>query len=207
MLKRAFDITAALIGLVVLTPLLLLIALLIRLQMGSPVLFRQRRPGLGGKLFTMLKFRTMRSECDADGRLLPDAQRLTPLGSLLRKTSLDELPELVNVLRGDMSLVGPRPLLDRYLPYYTSRERKRHEMRPGITGLAQVSGRNTLPWNERLEIDARYVENWSLLLDLTVLLKTIGCVFRARGIEVTPLTLRDLDVERAQQPAGNLPWK
>ena len=195
-LKHLFDLVASSVGLLLLSPLLLLLALGIRLTMGPPVLFRQERPGLGEQRFTLFKFRTMRSP-QYPGE--PDTARLTRLGRFLRKTSLDELPTLYNVVRGEMSLVGPRPLLPRYLPYYTERERLRHTVRPGLTGWAQIHGRNLLPWNERLAMDVWYVENASLALDLRILLKTLAQVPARRGVLPTPDThMRDLDVERAE---------
>jgi len=182
MMKRLLDIVAALLGLILLSPLLLTIALAIRVSMGPGVLFRQERPGRAGAVFTMYKFRTMRDQRDASGEMLPDEQRLTSLGSFLRRTSLDELPELFNVLRGDMSLVGPRPLLVEYLELYTPEQARRHEVRPGITGWAQVNGRNALSWEQKFEYDLWYVENRSLLLDLKILLMTLVAVFRREGI-------------------------
>ena len=182
MLKRAFDFTVAAMALLLLWPLMLVLALLIRWNMGPPALFRQERPGLHGKPFTLLKFRTMRDAAGADGQPLPDAERLTPLGAFIRRASLDELPQLLNVLRGDMSLVGPRPLLMEYLPLYGARQARRHEVRPGITGWAQVNGRNALAWPERLELDVWYVENRSFLLDLKILLLTVARVVARSGI-------------------------
>ncbi len=182
MTKRLIDVVVAGAGLVVLSPVLAVVGVLVRRRLGSPVLFRQTRPGLHGRPFTMLKFRTMTDARDAGGALLPDAERLPPFGQFLRSTSLDELPELWNVLRGDMSLVGPRPLLTRYLPLYSARQARRHEVRPGITGLAQVSGRNTLGWDERFELDVWYVENRSLALDLRILSRTIARVVRRDGV-------------------------
>ena len=175
----------SLVGLILCTPVLGVLYLLL-LSEGRPVFFRQARPGLHGRPFTMLKFRTMTDARDHEGYLLPDAQRLTRLGRFLRSSSLDELPELWNVLRGDMSLVGPRPLLMSYLPYYTEREQKRHLVRPGITGLAQVSGRNLLGWDERLELDVQYVENGSLLLDLRILLQTVVKALGRSDVLVAP---------------------
>ncbi|MFD1731408.1 sugar transferase [Deinococcus malanensis] len=169
-------------GLLVLSVPLLVLALLVRWKLGSPVLFKQVRPGLGGQPFTMYKFRTMTAERDADGNLLPDSARLTPFGRLLRSTSLDELPELLNVLRGDMSLVGPRPLLMEYLPLYNAQQARRHEVRPGITGWAQVNGRNALSWKEKFEHDVWYVDHVSLLLDVRIILMSLYKVFRREGI-------------------------
>lgn len=182
MLKRLFDFAVAAALLLLLWPVLLLLALLIRWKMGPPALFRQERPGLGGRPFIVLKFRTMKDANGPDGQPLPDAERLTPLGEFVRRSSLDELPQLLNVLRGDMSLVGPRPLLMEYLPLYSARQARRHEVRPGITGWAQVNGRNALGWPEKLEMDAWYVENRSFLLDLKILLLTVKRVLARSGI-------------------------
>jgi lipopolysaccharide/colanic/teichoic acid biosynthesis glycosyltransferase len=181
--KRLLDLTLALLGLVLLAPLLLVVALVVRLGLGRGIFFRQVRPGKGGRPFTLIKFRTMTEDRDATGKLLPDAQRLTAWGRFLRGTSLDELPELVNVVRGEMSLVGPRPLLMRYLDRYTPEQRRRHDVRPGITGLAQVHGRNALTWEERFALDAWYVDHLSFWLDCKVLLSTFRVVLSRRGIE------------------------
>jgi sugar transferase EpsL len=180
--KRGFDAVGAVVLLVLLSPLLAAIPLAVRLRMGAPVLFRQERPGLHGRLFTLLKFRTMSDRRGADGQLLPDADRLTRLGRFLRRTSLDELPELVNVVRGEMSLVGPRPLLKEYLPLYTTEQARRHEVRPGITGWTQVNGRNALTWEEKFVLDVWYVDHRSMHLDLEILLKTCGQVVSGRGV-------------------------
>lgn len=180
--KRMLDIALALAGLVVLSPLLLLLLLLVRSRLGSPALFRQVRPGLHGRPFTMIKFRSMTDERDESGALLPDARRLPPFGRFLRATSLDELPELWNVLRGEMSLVGPRPLLMQYLPLYDERQRRRHEVRPGVTGWAQVNGRNAVDWNTRLEMDVWYVDHRSFWLDLRILFLTLRKVVKREGI-------------------------
>lgn len=180
--KRLLDIAASLFLLVVLSPLLLVTALAVRWVIGTPVLFHQMRPGLGGKPFQLVKFRTMTDRRDAEGNLLPDADRLTRFGRWLRASSLDELPELINVLRGDMSLVGPRPLLMEYLPLYSPEQARRHEVRPGITGWAQVNGRNALSWEEKLRLDVWYVEHRSLLLDIRILCATALRVFRREGI-------------------------
>ncbi|MBL8486669.1 MAG: sugar transferase [Rhodocyclaceae bacterium] len=182
MLKRIFDLLVAAILLLLLFPVLLAVALSIRLMMGSPVLFRQRRPGRGGVPFTLLKFRTMTREAGPDGAELPDAQRLTGLGRLLRRLSLDELPQLVNVLRGDMSLVGPRPLLMEYLPLYSPEQARRHEVPPGITGWAQVNGRNAVDWEDRFRLDVWYVDHRSFLLDLRILGLTAAKVFSGSGV-------------------------
>lgn len=181
-IKRLLDILAAVTLLVVLSPLLLLTAILIRRRMGKPVLFRQDRPGLHGKSFRMVKFRTMLNVVEVDGRVLTDRERITSYGRFLRRTSIDELPELWNVLRGDMSIVGPRPLLERYLPYYTVREARRHDVRPGITGLAQTKGRNNISWEDKLALDVDYVENMSLRLDLQIILATAAMVVQRKGV-------------------------
>lgn len=180
--KRAIDMVGSVLALVLLSPVFAIIALLVRCKLGPPVLFRQTRPGLHGHPFTLIKFRSMTDQRDADGELLPDHERLPRFGRALRTTSLDELPEFWNVFRGDMSLVGPRPLLMEYLPLYSERQARRHEVRPGITGWAQVNGRNAPNWDERLEMDVWYVENRSLLLDLQILLRTVVAVFRRVGI-------------------------
>jgi len=180
--KRAFDVVVAGVGLVVLSPLLLLVAVAVRATMGAPVLFRQTRPGRRGRPFEVLKFRTMTDRRGADGALLPDADRLTSLGRLLRRTSLDELPELVNVVRGDMSLVGPRPLLEEYLDLYTPEQARRHDVRPGITGWAQVNGRNATTWDERFAHDAYYVDHRSMRLDLHILKRTVAQVLSGAGV-------------------------
>ena len=182
MIKRCADIGVAAVALLVAAPLLLLVALAVRVNLGSPVLFRQRRPGLNGRPFTMVKFRTMRDANGRDGRPLPDTERLTPFGKLLRSTSLDELPELWNVLYGEMSLVGPRPLLMEYLDRYTPEQARRHEVRPGVTGWAQVHGRNALSWEERFRLDVWYVEHRSLRLDLQILIRTFSMVLCRTGV-------------------------
>lgn len=182
MSKRLFDFVAAVFCILAFAPLLLILAVLIRIKLGRPVLFRQRRPGKAGKLFVNYKYRSMSDEREQDGNLIADDQRLTDLGRFLRTTSLDELPELFNVFKGDMSLVGPRPLLTEYLPLYTPMQARRHEVRPGITGWAQVNGRNALSWEEKFRLDVWYVDNRSFLLDMKILLLTIGKVFRREGI-------------------------
>ena len=182
LLKRLTDLVLGIPSLMALVPLMLCLALAVRFRLGSPVLFRQERPGLHGRPFMLVKFRTMTGAADTDGRPLPDADRLTRFGRFLRSTSLDELPELWNVLKGDMSLVGPRPLLMEYLPLYSPRQSRRHEVKPGLTGWAQVNGRNTLTWEDRLEMDVWYVENRSWLLDLKIIWKTIGIVLHREGI-------------------------
>ena len=180
--KRLFDLLVATVGLLVISPVLLVIAILVRLQHGSPVLFRQKRPGLHGQPFRIFKFRTMTEARAADGTLLPDEQRLTPLGRFLRATSLDELPELFNVLRGEMSLVGPRPLLMQYLERYSPEQARRHNVLPGITGWAQVNGRNALTWEDKFRLDVWYVDHWSFWLDLKILFLTVSKVFKREGI-------------------------
>lgn len=181
-MKRLFDIVGALVGLILLSPVLAVLWVLIRRRMGAPVLFRQTRPGKDGKPFEMIKFRSMRDSLAADGTLLPDAERMTPLGAKLRSTSLDELPELINVLKGEMSLVGPRPLLMEYLPLYSPEQARRHEVRPGVTGWAQINGRNALSWAEKFELDIWYVENRTLLLDIKIIAQTVLKVVRRDGI-------------------------
>jgi len=180
--KRLFDISVASLVLVLLSPILLVVALMVRINLGAPVLFRQVRPGLGGQPFVLLKFRTMRDAVDGSGNPLPDEQRLTRLGKFLRASSLDELPELWNVLKGDMSLVGPRPLLMEYLSLYTREQARRHDVRPGITGWAQVNGRNALDWEERFAMDVWYVDNCSFWLDVKILWLTLLKVIRAEGV-------------------------
>lgn len=180
--KRALDVVLVTLTLILLSPVLLVIAFVVRRKLGISVIFRQQRPGQHGKPFTLYKFRTMTGARDADGNLLPDADRLTPFGRFLRRTSIDELPELFNVLKGDMSLVGPRPLLMQYLDRYTPEQARRHEVRPGITGWAQINGRNALSWEEKFELDIWYVNNLSLWLDLKILVLTIWKVLRREGI-------------------------
>ena len=180
--KRCLDFLLSLAALIILSPVLLLVAILVRCKLGSPILFKQKRPGLHEKIFCMYKFRTMTDAKDADGNLLPDEVRLTKFGKLLRSTSLDELPELFNILKGDMAIVGPRPLLVQYLPRYNERQRRRHDVRPGFTGLAQVNGRNSISWPEKFEWDVRYVENVSFLMDLRIIAKTVKVVLKRDGI-------------------------
>lgn len=182
MLKRLLDVLGASLGLLILSPLFFFLAWMVRRHLGSPVLFRQVRPGRHGLPFCMVKFRTMRDAVDFDGQPLSDAERMTPFGQFLRSTSLDELPELWNVLKGDMSLVGPRPLLMEYLPLYTPEQARRHEVRPGITGWAQVNGRNAISWEKKFELDVWYVEHRSLLLDLKILYLTVKKVLVRDGI-------------------------
>ena len=185
--KNVLDRTAAFIGLVAVSPVFALVAIAVRWRLGSPVLFRQVRPGLMERPFEMLKFRTMTDERDENGELLPDSERFTSFGRILRRSSLDELPQLWNVARGDMSLVGPRPLFMHYLPYYSERERKRHDVRPGITGLSQVSGRNKLTWEDRLELDVQYAEGASFTLDIKILWETaLKVIKRSDVLDAAP---------------------
>ncbi len=183
-LKRLIDIVVSAAGIIVLSPVLLILWILVRVKLGKPAIFTQERPGKDEKIFKLYKFRSMTGERDEKGELLPDEVRLPAFGEKLRGTSLDELPELFNILKGDMSLIGPRPLLVGYLPYYTKREQLRHSVRPGLTGLAQVSGRNFIAWDDRLAKDVEYVENLSLLLDLKILLKTVMVVFKKENVAV-----------------------
>lgn len=203
-IKRILDIILSLCGIIVLSPVYLVLWVLIRCKLGKPVLFTQDRPGKKEKVFKLYKFRSMTDERDENGQLLPDEVRLTPFGKLLRSTSLDELPELFNILKGDMSLIGPRPLLVRYLPYYTEEERHRHDVRPGLTGLAQVNGRNALGWEERFVYDLEYVEKCSLLMDLRVLGMTVGKVLKRSGtLSGAEQTVADFDVYRKDGKDGN----
>jgi len=185
--KRIFDVVAVILAAPLWLPLTLIVALLVRCKLGAPVFFRQRRPGLRGETFEIIKFRTMTDDCDAQGNLLPDLERLTPFGRWLRRTSLDELPELFNVLRGEMSLVGPRPLLIRYLPRYSPEQARRHHVRPGLTGLAQVKGRNDITWEEKFRLDVSYADHLTFGLDIKILFLTIGKVLAREGI-VEPAT-------------------
>ena len=171
--KRIFDFILSLLAIIILLPVILILCVLIKMKLGNPIIFKQERVGFNEEIFTMFKFRTMTNGRDENGDLLPDNLRSTKFGNMLRKTSLDELPELFNILKGDMSIVGPRPLIIEYLPYYTEEERRRHDVRPGLTGLAQVSGRNYLSWEERFKLDSEYVKNCNLILDCNIILKTI----------------------------------
>lgn len=196
-MKRGFDCTIAIVGLVLLSPVLLVVSVLIRMTMGKPILFRQTRPGRYERPFMLLKFRTMTEAIEEDGHLKGDGERLTRLGRMIRASSVDELPQLWNVVRGEMSLVGPRPLLMRYLPFFTEVERARFSVMPGISGLAQVRGRNNLAWTDRLASDIEYVERWSLQLDFCILAKTAWQVVKRDGIRIDPgAEMLDLDVER-----------
>jgi len=180
--KRLFDLVGATLLLIVLSPVVSVVAVLVRLRLGRPIIYRQQRPGLGGRPFTIYKFRTMLETTDANGRLLPSVERTPPFGQRLRALSLDELPELWNVVKGDMSLVGPRPLMIAYLPRYTAEQARRHEVRPGITGLAQVSGRNAISWEEKFALDVHYVEHHDIRMDLGILVRTAGAVLSRTGI-------------------------
>ncbi|OCQ45056.1 sugar transferase [Aeromonas veronii] len=181
-MKRFFDLIASFFALLLLSPIIILVAWKIRKDLGPPVIFRQVRPGLHGRPFQMIKFRTMKDAVDEQGNLLPDSERMTPFGNKLRNSSIDELPELLNVLKGEMSLVGPRPLLMQYLPLYSKEQARRHEMRPGITGWAQVNGRNTISWEEKFKLDIWYIENYSFNLDIKIILLTLKKVFTKEGI-------------------------
>jgi sugar transferase EpsL len=204
--KRILDVVVSGLVLATLAPILGVLSVLVRWKLGSPVLFRQQRTGHDGQIFTCLKFRTMTDARDANGQVLPDAQRLTPLGQFLRSTSLDELPELLNVIRGEMSLVGPRPLLPQYLSRYSPEQMCRHDVKPGITGWAQVNGRNALDWNQKFELDLWYVDHWSLWLDLKILARTAGQVLRCVGISrpghATMPEFMGVSTERKQENAG-----
>ena len=172
-IKRILDLILSLMALIVLMPLMIIIGILVRINLGSPIIFKQKRPGKNEKIFTLYKFRTMTDKRDIDGNLLPDEYRLTKFGKFLRSTSLDELPELINIIKGDMAIVGPRPLLVEYLPYYTEEEKHRHDVRPGLTGLAQVNGRNAISWEEKLKYDTEYIKKISFYSDLKIIFKTI----------------------------------
>lgn len=181
-LKRPIDLIISCISLILLSPVMLIIAILVRIKLGSPIIFKQERPGYKEKVFMLYKFRTMTNKRDKDGHLLPDEIRLTKFGKLLRKSSMDELPELINIIKGDMSIVGPRPLLVQYLPLYNSAQKIRHEVKPGLTGLAQVNGRNSIGWEEKFDYDIHYVNNISFFNDFHIFIKTIFKVFRREGI-------------------------
>lgn len=191
-IKRPQDFLCSLAALIVLSPVLGITALLVRIRLGSPVIFKQERPGLNGKIFTLLKFRTMTDEKDTDGNLLPDEKRLTSFGKFLRSTSLDELPELINILKGDMSVVGPRPLLVRYLPLYNEHQARRHEVRPGFTGYAQVNGRNSISWEEKFDLDVEYADHISFLADWRIIFQTVKTVLKREGISsATAVTMEE----------------
>lgn len=199
-IKRFLDLILSLMALILLMPLMLIIYILVRVKLGKPAIFKQERPGKDEKIFTLYKFRTMTDEKDENGNLLPDEQRLTKFGKMLRSTSLDELPELVNIIKGDMSIVGPRPLADCYLPWYNGREKHRHDVRPGLTGLAQVNGRNHLNWDQRFEYDVTYVENISLLLDIKIILKTVAKVLKRTDVQLAGTgEIINFDIYRQEQ--------
>lgn len=200
--KRPLDLVLSLAAIIILSPILLLIALLVRIKLGSPVIFKQQRPGMNEKIFTLYKFRTMTDERDEKGELLPDEVRLTDFGKFLRASSLDELPELFNILKGDMSIVGPRPLLIEYLPLYNAHQRRRHEVRPGLTGWAQVNGRNAITWEEKFNYDVEYVDNLSFFLDLKIIFLTIMKVLKKEGINQEGRAT--MEPFRGSQQAGQL---
>lgn len=190
--KRLLDIVSSLLGILVLSPIMGITALIVRIKIGRPVIFSQKRPGKNEKIFRLYKFRTMTNKTGADGKLLPDSERLTKTGQVLRSTSLDELPELFNILKGDMSVVGPRPLLVQYLDRYNDRQKHRHDVRPGLTGLAQVNGRNAISWEERFEYDLKYIENITFVNDVKIILKTIGNVVKRKDISsATSVTMEE----------------
>lgn len=204
-IKRMLDFILSLIALIVLSPLMLIIGLLVRIKLGKPIIFKQKRPGKNEKIFTLYKFRTMTDEKDQNGNLLPDAKRLTKFGKTLRSTSLDELPELWNILKGDMAIVGPRPLLIEYLPYYTEEERHRHDVRPGLTGLAQINGRNTTEWSKRFKIDEDYINNITLNEDIYIIFYTIKKVIKKDNILVgEEHIMSNLDVERGKNDRNQI---
>lgn len=181
-IKRILDLILSLMALIVLMPLMIIIGILVRINLGSPIIFKQKRPGKNEKIFALYKFRTMTDKRDIDGNLLPDEYRLTKFGKFLRSTSLDELPELINIIKGDMAIVGPRPLLVEYLPYYTEEEKHRHDVRPGLTGLAQVNGRNAISWEEKLKYDTEYIKKISFYSDLKIIFKTIKKTIKREDI-------------------------
>ena len=196
-IKRLLDIVLSLIAIIITLPIFLIIGILVLIFLGKPAIFRQKRPGKNEKIFTMYKFRTMTNKKDEDGNLLPDELRLTKLGKFLRKTPLDEIPEFINILKGDMSFVGPRPLLVEYLPYYTEEENHRHDVRPGLTGLAQVNGRNNLDWNDKFQKDLEYVNNITFINDVKIIIDTIKIVFKREGItDNKSATMTRLNIER-----------
>lgn len=203
-IKRIFDVLVSFLGLIILSPMLLILAVLVRLNLGSPVFFRQERPGLHEKIFRLYKFRSMRDAVDKDGNELPDEQRLGRFGKLLRASSLDELPELFNVLKGEMSLVGPRPLLVKYLPLYNAEQHHRHDVLPGITGWAQVNGRNAISWDEKFRLDVWYVDHWTPWLDLKILFLTVKKVFIHEGISAENQATTEEFKGNSQQQTDNI---
>lgn len=203
-IKRTLDLILSLMALIVLMPLMIIIGILVRINLGSPIIFRQKRPGKNEKIFTLYKFRTMTDKRDIDGNLLPDEYRLTKFGKFLRSTSLDELPELINIIKGDMAIVGPRPLLVEYLPYYTEEEKHRHDVRPGLTGLAQVNGRNAISWEEKLKYDTEYIKEISFYSDLKIIFKTIKKTIKREDIKMgKELQFGRLNVEREKKVVDN----
>ena len=200
--KRLFDFVLSLLAIIVLSPILLITAILVKTKLGSPVIFKQERPGKNEKIFTLYKFRTMTDEKDENGNLLSDEIRLTKFGKMLRSTSLDELPELFNILKGDMSIVGPRPLLVSYLPYYNETEKHRHDVRPGLTGLAQVSGRNYIAWDDRFRKDVEYVNNQSFLLDVKIIMDTVKLVLKKSNIATNTRTVESNFAEERKAKLG-----
>lgn len=203
-IKRTLDLILSLMALILLMPLMIIIGILVRINLGSPIIFKQKRPGKNEKIFTLYKFRTMTDKRDIDGNLLPDEYRLTKFGKFLRSTSLDELPELINIIKGDMAIVGPRPLLVEYLPYYTEEEKHRHDVRPGLTGLAQVNGRNTISWEEKLKYDTEYIKQISFYSDLKIIFKTIKKTIKRKDIKMgKELQFGKLNVERKKKVVDN----
>lgn len=203
-IKRTLDLILSLMALIVLMPLMIIIGILVRINLGSPIIFKQKRPGKNEKIFTLYKFRTMTDKRDIDGNLLPDEYRLTKFGKFLRSTSLDELPELINIIKGDMAIVGPRPLLVEYLPYYTEEEKHRHDVRPGLTGLAQVNGRNAISWEEKLKYDTEYIKEISFYSDLKIIFKTIKKTIKRKDIKMgKELQFGKLNVERKKKVVDN----
>lgn len=204
-IKRFFDIVSSLIAIIILSPVLIVTAILVRTKLGSPVLFKQERPGKDEKIFTLMKFRTMTDERDENGELLPDEIRLTKFGEFLRSTSIDELPELFNILKGDMSVIGPRPLLVRYLPRYNEHQHRRHEVRPGLSGWAQVNGRNTVTWEDKFNMDVEYVDNYSMFMDIKILFMTVVNVLKHDGISSeTSATMEEFMGLEAEQQEVNV---
>ena len=203
-INRILDLILSLMALIVLMPLMIIIGILVRINLGSPIIFKQKRPGKNEKIFTLYKFRTMTDKRDIDGNLLPDEYRLTKFGKFLRSTSLDELPELINIIKGDMAIVGPRPLLVEYLPYYTEEEKHRHDVRPGLTGLAQVNGRNEISWEEKLKYDTEYIKEISFYSDLKIIFKTIKKTIKRKDIKMgKELQFGKLNVEREKKVVDN----
>lgn len=206
-IKRLFDTISSAAGLIVISPPLVVLAVLVRLKLGSPILFRQQRPGLGGKAFVIYKFRTMTDQRDASGNLLPDEQRLPAFGRFLRSTSFDELPELLNVLKGDMSIVGPRPLMMKYLERYSPEQARRHEVKPGITGWAQINGRNAISWEDKFKLDVWYVDNWTFWLDMKIIFNSVWMVIAREGITQQGRTTMDEFMGTPQNDAVERPQR